>query len=230
MTRRQIAGWLVVIAAVAGALWYLRDPAWVAGQSTGLRPWQQAADGTRYRWSGRHASFFVTSDAARIIVPVATTFRTPADTPMIVTFSIDDSRGTRVLLTNASWTPVTLDMPAQQAYDTTLNLIKKRKWRIVDERPPQPPRREGKIEAVAYTPIMGFSEDIAVRVVPDGDGSRVDLRSSSRYFEHDLGSNAARLTRLIDDINDADDDTSAKPAKKQPTPTSVHQAKGATRR
>ena len=125
--------------------------------------------------------------------------------------------------------PVSLDMPAQQAYDATLNLIKKRKWRIVDERPPQPPRREGRIEAVAYTPIMGFSEDIAVRVVADGDGSRVDLRSSSRYFEHDLGSNAARLPKLIDDINDADDDA-AKPAKKQPTPASVRQAKGATRR
>src|SRR5690242_11409969 len=125
--------------------------------------------------------------------------------------------------------PVTLDMPAQQAYDTTLNLIKRRKWRIVDERPPQPPRREGKIEAVAYTPIMGFSEDIAVRVVPDGDGSRIDLRSSSRYFEHDLGSNAARLAKLIDDINEADDDINSKPAKKQPTPATVHQAKGATR-
>jgi uncharacterized protein (DUF1499 family) len=126
--------------------------------------------------------------------------------------------------------PVTLDMPAQQAYDTTLNLIKRRKWRIVDERPPQPPRREGKIEAVAYTPIMGFSEDIAVRVLPDGDGSRVDLRSSSRYFEHDLGSNAARLSRLIDDINEADDDINSKPAKKQPAPASVRQVKGATRR
>jgi uncharacterized protein (DUF1499 family) len=125
--------------------------------------------------------------------------------------------------------PVSLDMPAQKAYDTTLELIRKRKWRIVDERPPAPPRREGKIEAVAYTPIMGFSEDIAVRIVSDGDGSRVDLRSSSRYFEHDLGSNAARLTRLIDDINEADDDT-AKPAKKQPTPATVRQAKGATRR
>jgi Protein of unknown function (DUF1499) len=125
--------------------------------------------------------------------------------------------------------PVTLDMPAQKAYDTTLALIKKRKWRIVDERPPQPSRREGKIEAVAYTLVMGISEDIAVRIVPDGDGSRVDLRSSSRYFEHDFGSNAARLTTLIDDINEADDDT-AKPAKKQPTPASVRQAKGATRR
>jgi hypothetical protein len=124
--------------------------------------------------------------------------------------------------------PVSLDMTAQKAYDTTLELIKRRKWRIVDERPPAP-RREGKIEAVAYTPIMGFSEDIAVRVVADGDGSRVDLRSSSRYFEHDLGSNAARLARLIDDINDADDENS-KPAKKQPTPASVRQAKGAPRR
>jgi uncharacterized protein (DUF1499 family) len=123
--------------------------------------------------------------------------------------------------------PVSLDMNAQRAYDTTLDLIKRRKWRIVDERPPLPPRREGKIEAVAYTPIMGFSEDIAVRVVPDGDGSRVDLRSASRYFEHDLGTNAARLTRLIDEINEADDDTNAKPVKKQPTPASVRQAKGA---
>src|SRR5947207_264505 len=124
--------------------------------------------------------------------------------------------------------PVSLDMTAQKAFDATLELIKRRKWRIVDERPPLP-RREGKIEAVAYTPIMGFSEDIAVRVVANGDGSRVDLRSSSRYFEHDLGSNASRLARLIDDINDADDESS-KPAKKQPTPASVRQAKGAARR
>ena len=36
--------------------------------------------------------------------------------------------------------PVSLDMTAQKAYDTTLELIKKRKWRIVDERPPAPPR------------------------------------------------------------------------------------------
>ena len=40
----------------------------------------------------------------------------------------------------------------------------------------------------------------------------------------------ARLAKLIDDINDADDEATAKPAKKQPTPASVHQAKGAPRR
>jgi hypothetical protein len=111
VTRRQVAGWLLLTLTVAGALWYLRDPAWIADQTTGLRAWQQAADGTRYRWSGRHASFFVTSDATRITVPLATTFSTPADRPMVVTLSIDDQRGARVLLTNASWTPVALEMP-----------------------------------------------------------------------------------------------------------------------
>jgi hypothetical protein len=112
MVRRpRVAAWLLLVIGVTGALWYLRDPPWLAEQTTGLRRWQRAADGTRYRWSGRHASFFVTSDATRIIVPVATTFNTPADESMVVTLSIDDQRGARVLLTNPSWTPVALDMP-----------------------------------------------------------------------------------------------------------------------
>ena len=63
-------------------------------------------------------------------------------------------------------------------------------------------------------------EDVAVRVLPDGDdGSRVDIRSSSRYFEGDLGSNAARVTKLIEDINTAAEAANAKPAvKKAPAP------------
>ncbi|NVN87372.1 MAG: DUF1499 domain-containing protein [Rhodopseudomonas sp.] len=108
---------------------------------------------------------------------------------------------------------VQLDVPAQKAYDVTLALINKRKWRVVDARAPQPPRREGHIEAVALTPIMGIREDVVVRVLPDGDGSRVDLRSSSRYFESDLGSNAARIAKLIEDINAAAEET---PAPKKP--------------
>ncbi|HXN68844.1 MAG TPA: DUF1499 domain-containing protein [Bradyrhizobium sp.] len=112
---------------------------------------------------------------------------------------------------------VELDVPAQRAYEVTLQLINKRKWRVVDERPPQP-RREGHIEAIAQTPIMGFREDVSIRVTPDGDGSRVDIRSASRYFESDLGSNAARITRLTDDINTAVDTTAVKPVKKPAAP------------
>ena len=87
-----------------------------------------------------------------------------------------------------------------------------------DIRAPQPPRREGRIEAVARTPIMGFREDVAIRVTPDGDGSRVDIRSASRYFESDLGSNTARILRLTDDINTAVDNANSKPVKKPVAP------------
>src|ERR1700736_6549312 len=105
---------------------------------------------------------------------------------------------------------VELDVPVQRAFEVTLQLVSKRKWLVIDERPPQPPRRVGRIEAVARTPIMGFREDVSIRVTPDGEGSRVDIRSSSRYFESDLGSNAARVAKLIEDINNAVDN--AKPA------------------
>ena len=124
--------------------------------------------------------------------------------------------------------PVQIDVTPQKAYDIALAIVTKRKWRIVDARPPQPPRREGHIEAVAGSAVMGFREDVAVRVLPDGDGSRVDLRSSSRYFNHDLGANAARVTALMDDINVAAD--SAKPAQKsQPAPAKA-QAKAPAKR
>ena len=52
-----------IAALLAVSLWYLRDPAWIAGQTTGMGDWQQDADGIRYRWANSHASFFVPSDA-----------------------------------------------------------------------------------------------------------------------------------------------------------------------
>jgi hypothetical protein len=105
---------------------------------------------------------------------------------------------------------VELEAPVDRAYAVALQLVTKRKWLIIDERPPQPPRRIGRIEAVARTPIMGFREDVSIRVTPDGEDSRVDIRSASRYFDADLGSNAARVSKLIEDINNAVDN--AKPA------------------
>lgn len=109
-----------------------------------------------------------------------------------------------------------LEIPVQRAYEVTLQLVTKRKWLIIDERPPQLPRRIGHIEAVARTPIMGFREDVSIRIAPDRDGSRVDIRSASRYFESDLGSNAARVSKLIDDISTAAESASLK--KPQPPP------------
>jgi len=114
--------------------------------------------------------------------------------------------------------PVDLEIPVDRAYAITLRLVNKRKWLVIDERPPQPPRGIGRIEAVARTPIMGFREDVSIRVTPNGEDSRIDIRSSSRYFESDLGSNASRITRLIDDLNTAAETDNLKPAKKPVIP------------
>ena len=119
--------------------------------------------------------------------------------------------------------PIELEISVDRAYAIALQLVNKRKWLVIDERAPQPPRRIGRIEAVARSPIMGFREDIAIRVVPDGEDSRVDIRSASRYFESDLGSNAARVAKLIEDINAAVDN--AKPAQKKPQTPAKTQAK-----
>jgi hypothetical protein len=105
--------------------------------------------------------------------------------------------------------------------------VTKRKWLVIDERAPQLPRRIGRIEAVARTPIMGFREDVSIRVSPDGEGSRVDIRSSSRYFESDLGSNASRVTRLIEDINSAVDKA---PAPKKPVMPAKAPVKGVAKK
>ena len=98
---------------------------------------------------------------------------------------------------------VELEVPVQRAFEITLQLVTRRKWLVIDERAPQPPRRIGHIEAVARTTIMGFRDDVVVRVtmIP-GAGSRVDVRSASRYGLHDFGANAKRVTALLADIDD----------------------------
>lgn len=55
----------------------------------------------------------------------------------------------------------------------------------------------GYVEAVARTAIVGFLEDVVVRVESTPAGAEVDIRSASRMFEHDFGSNARRIERFF---------------------------------
>src|SRR5216684_3742805 len=99
--------------------------------------------------------------------------------------------------------PLGTNATAQAAYDAALAVVNKRKWRVVDARTPQAGRREGRIEAVARTAIMGFRDDVVVRIRAETDGARIDARSSSRYGTFDFGTNASRIRGLINDIEDA---------------------------
>ena len=100
--------------------------------------------------------------------------------------------------------PLIVTATPQVAYDAAVAVITKLKWRIVDARSPLG-RREGRIEAVARTPILGFRDDVVVRIRPDPDGTRVDMRSTSRYGRHDFGTNAKRIIALSDAIDSAVD-------------------------
>ena len=84
--------------------------------------------------------------------------------------------------------------------------------------------RDGHIEAIARTLILGFREDVAVRVRATPDGARIDVRSASRYGLHDLGENAARVSALISDIDDVL--AAPQPEKKEPPPPKPTHAAG----
>ncbi len=107
--------------------------------------------------------------------------------------------------------PEVTDLSPQEAYDAVLKVITKRKWHIVDSRPPG--AREGHVEAIARTPILGFREDVVVRIRSAPDGARIDFRSASRYGRHDLGGNAARVRALLEDVDDALTSAPEKPEK-----------------
>jgi uncharacterized protein (DUF1499 family) len=126
--------------------------------------------------------------------------------------------------------PLDEDATPDVAFKAALAVITKRKWIIIDRRPPQPTRPEGHIEAVARTLIMGLRDDVVVRVRGGPDGSRIDVRSSSRFGSFDFGSNAARIRSLINDIDDAvgnvkPDQPAALPVKKPPAPPPQQQPK-----
>ena len=98
MTRAlAIAAAIAVVASLA----YLRDPPWLLGLESGFRGWETGADGARARWTGGHASFFVSSHASTVTIPL----RTTADPrwPITVTITVDDRPADRVVLTDGSW-------------------------------------------------------------------------------------------------------------------------------
>jgi uncharacterized protein (DUF1499 family) len=116
--------------------------------------------------------------------------------------------------------PLSVSVTPKAAYDTAISIINKHKWRVVVDRPPQPGRRDGQIEAVARTPIMGFREDVSLRIRPEDDGARIDMRSASRFGRHDFGSNASRIRNLLEEIDAraSAEDKRERPQQRQPQP------------
>lgn len=58
----------------------------------------------------------------------------------------------------------------------------------------------GVVEAVYRSPWYELVHDVAVRVTPDGTGSRVDVRATSRMPGHDMGGNAALVKDMLGEL------------------------------
>jgi uncharacterized protein (DUF1499 family) len=59
------------------------------------------------------------------------------------------------------------------------------------------------VEAVVKSFLFGFNSDIVIRVMESEDGTLVDMRATSRWGAHDLGSNAERIISFMNDLDAA---------------------------
>jgi uncharacterized protein (DUF1499 family) len=85
-----------------------------------------------------------------------------------------------------------LDDPPAEALRKARKTAEDMNWEIVAVEP-----KEGRIEATATTFWFGFKDDVVIRIVANGSGSRLDMRSKSRVGRSDVGANAARIRRFM---------------------------------
>lgn len=97
--------------------------------------------------------------------------------------------------------PISIPRSSEEAYALVVDAVKRLKMELVREDPPDPEAgTPGVVEAVDRTLIMGFLDDVAIRVTGGEEASRVDIRSASRFGRGDMGRNAERVRALATEI------------------------------
>jgi uncharacterized protein (DUF1499 family) len=93
--------------------------------------------------------------------------------------------------------PVELDLPFDEALRVVSTVIETMGWQVIARQ--EPSRRGGpaRIDAIETSLVLRLPDDIAVRVTPLIERTRVDIRSVSRFGERDLGANADRVRAFV---------------------------------
>lgn len=85
-----------------------------------------------------------------------------------------------------------------ETYDLVLEAVRRERMAVAREQPPTAENdMTGSIEAIDRTLVIGFYDDVAVRVVGSEKEARVDIRSASRFGRHDFGRNVHRVRALL---------------------------------
>lgn len=91
-----------------------------------------------------------------------------------------------------------LERPVEEAFELVEEAARKLRWKIAASEPPVArPAKPGILEASDQTLVIGFWDDIVVRVEGSANKARVDVRSASRYGNFDFGQNANRVRRFL---------------------------------
>jgi hypothetical protein len=88
-----------------------------------------------------------------------------------------------------------LDVPALQAFERSLAAARSMGWHIVTSDPVS-----GRIEASDTTFWFGFVDDIIIRIARADGRSRIDVRSVSRVGKSDVGTNAKRIRKYLQQL------------------------------
>ncbi len=96
--------------------------------------------------------------------------------------------------------PVVIPRPVNEMFELVTETARRLRWKIIADQAPQGRGKPGLIEAVDRTLIIGFYDDIVVRIEGDQRETRVDIRSASRYGQHDFGRNANRVRKFYKEL------------------------------
>ncbi|NBJ11405.1 DUF1499 domain-containing protein [Microvirga arsenatis] len=97
--------------------------------------------------------------------------------------------------------PLTLDIGPDEAFAIVRKAAENLGWQVVEAVPPGGRVGLGRLEAVDRSRILKMPYDITVRVRPRVDGTRIDIRSASRFGSHDLGANAAHIRDFLEEAS-----------------------------
>jgi uncharacterized protein (DUF1499 family) len=112
--------------------------------------------------------------------------------------------------------PMEIDRGANEAFALVRLAMHHLHWHVVDSEPPGLAGK-GYMQATARTLIMGYTDDVAVRVTGNAQQSSLDVRSVSRYGRTDFGQNAKRIQALFDEVK-ADIEKGERPALQRTSP------------
>ncbi len=97
--------------------------------------------------------------------------------------------------------PLLVDRSAEEAFELVVDAVRRLKMDVVrEEGPGEETGKTGYIEAVDRTLVLGFYDDVAIRVSGGEAMSRIDIRSASRFGWTDLGTNAERVRTVMREI------------------------------